>query len=199
MDKYRNTIFNEISHLTDKKKIIFCLLICEKLLPNYDFFFSKFNYGDPLSLQQIIAKLYENLFKNIDDKNIGSYIASIESITPNTENFNTILVSFALDACTSILSTLFFILDKDIENIIDVATYARDTVDMYIQEKDNLSSNNKDLEILIEQDTFMQDEKNRQLNVIKYLNNSESIGIDDLENLRNIGRKNIIDLNLLYS
>ncbi len=82
-------------------------------------------------------------------------IASVETITPDTENFNDIYVSFALDACSSVYSSLSFIIDHNDEHIIDVVTYARDTVDMFIQEKEDLSPSDSALEEKIKSDIAM--------------------------------------------
>ncbi|WP_163411610.1 DUF416 family protein [Flavobacterium ajazii] len=197
MDEYRNIIRQKLDVLNGDKKLAFSLLICERLLPNYVFFSKKYNYGNPIELNNIILVLYKDLLEKNKGYNIDEYIDVVENITPDTEDYSTILVSFALDACTSILSTLYFLKDSDVENIIDVATYARDTVDMFIQERDDLNVNNSELELLIEQDSFMQIEKKRQVAVIDYLDNIDSVTQNDLEILRQIVKEDIIDLSLL--
>lgn len=196
MEVYRNVISEKIRHLTNGSKVIFALLICEKLWHNYVFFSEKSKFGNPSELAAIISDLYKNPFKN-NNISLDDYVRRIESITPDTDNYDTILVSFALDACTSVLSTLYFLKDSNIEHITDVAIYATDTVDMYIQERDDLDTKESKLEMLIEQDFFMQSEKKRQIQVIEYLKNIDSITQKNLEDLRNLGTQSIIDLNLL--
>lgn len=196
MDKYRDTIENKILLLNTDKKIMFSLLICKRLLPNYIYFSNKFKFGNPSDLESVIFTLFKNLMENKENNNIDNLIKKIENNTPNTEDFNTIFVSFALDACTSILSILYYLKDDDINNIVDIATYARDTVDMYIQERDNLIIS-KELEFLIENDILMLNEKKRQLDVINYLNNIDSVSQVDLDKLSNFGEEKIIDLSLL--
>lgn len=183
--------------LNDEKKITFSLLICERLLPNYVYFSKKYSYGNPSELNNIISILYKNLLEKIEDPNIDNYIDTVEEIIPDTEDYSTILVSFALDACTSILSTLYFLKDKEIENIVDVSTYATDTVDMFIQERDDLDVSNPNLELLIEEDLFMQNEIKRQSNVIDYLNSIESVTEKDLDAMRQIVKDDIINVSLL--
>lgn len=197
MDQNSNMIQQKLLLINDEKKIIFSLLICEKLLPNYVYFSKKYSYGNPSELNNIISILYYNLLKKIKDPYIDNYIDSVEAITPDTEDYSTILVSFALDACTSILSTLYFLQDKKIENILDVSTYATDTVDMFVQELDDLYVSNPNLELLIEEDSFMQNEIKRQANVIDYLNSIESVTKRDLEVMRQVVKDDIIDVSLL--
>ena len=196
MDLYRKLIAEKLSGLSDDKNIVFSLLICEKLLPNYKCFSVKYNFGDAEQLKSIISDLYSNLLAENIKYDINQYISKVDSITPNTEDFDAIYASFALDACTAILSTLQFIKNKDINDVIDVAIYARDTVDMYILERNDLANNNN-LVLLIEHNFFMLAEKKRQLDVIDFLKKLEVINEQGLEELRLIGNLKIIDLDLL--
>ncbi|KOS07033.1 hypothetical protein AM493_14070 [Flavobacterium akiainvivens] len=193
----KDILRTQLSFLSYQEQLVFALLTCDRLLPNYVAFSEKFKFGAPAGLEKIINKLYESTFEDFDNQKINTYINFIETITPDTEDFNSVLVSFALDACTSVLSTLGFILDKNVQNIIDIASYATDTIAMYIQERDNLDANNANLSFVIEEDLFMQEEKHRQLTVIEYLKNNPSVTLPDLNYLRSLGSKNIIDLSLL--
>jgi hypothetical protein len=145
MDKYRTEILDLLKPLSFQKQLVFSALICEKLLPNYIYFSQVTSWGNPLSLQKAISVIYQNVFRDdlFTSDEMQDLISEIELITPDTEDFESILVSFALDSCTSLLGTLNFIIDRKIDNIADVATYPRDTIDMYIQEKDDLSLDDK--------------------------------------------------------
>lgn len=197
--EFRDIISEKLADLDDQKKIFFSLLICERLFPNYVFFSKKYGYGDPSKLETIISTLFRDVLENNKTLKIDNYINIVENITPDTEDYDTILASFALDACTSILSTLYFLKDGDFENLVDVATYARDTVDMFIQERDDLDINDIQMDQLIEEDPFMQRELKRQFEVVDYLNSSmsESLSFIDLSSLRELAESNIIDISLL--
>jgi uncharacterized protein YjaG (DUF416 family) len=199
MDKYRIEISRLLKPLSFQKRLIFGVLTCEKLYPNYVYFSRNTSWGDEAVLQNAISIIYQNVFRNdlFSGVEIQNLIDEVEGITPDTENFEGILVSFALDACTSVLSTLNFIIDSETENIVDVATFARDTVDMYTQERDNLDMSDKMIEIKIEQDIFMQKEKQRQYNVIKLLSEKNEITDSQLQNLREIQPQLIVDISLL--
>ena len=135
MDKHRLQIQDLITSLSFQKKLVFAVLVCEKLYPNYVYFSNKNDWVNSEVLENAISNLYQYIYRSdlFSESEIEALIDEINQITPNTEDFEEIFVSFALDACTSILSTLNFILDKNTENIIDVATNATDTVDMFIQ------------------------------------------------------------------
>jgi uncharacterized protein len=199
MDKYRTEISRLLKPLSFQKQLIFGVLTCEKLYPNYEHFSQNNLWGNGQILQNAISIIYQNVFRKdlFSEDEIQNLIEQVESITPDTEEFESILVSFALDACTSVLSTLNFIIDGETENIIDVATYARDTVDMYIQERDDLDVNDKMIEIKIEQDIFMQREKQRQFDIIKLLSEKKEITDSQLQNLREVQPQPIVDISLL--
>ncbi|MCR8559915.1 YjaG family protein [Mucilaginibacter sp. BJC16-A38] len=199
MDKFRQETRNALELISDKGKIIFAALTCEKLYPNYVFFKKVTNWGDSNILAEGLSLLFQCLLNKdlIRVQNVENAILNIEKVTPNTEDFPEIFVSFALDACTSIYSSLSFLLDNNSDKIVDVAVYARDTVDMFIQEKDDLNSLDSSIDIQIEHDDFMIKEKNRQRVLIETLANIDLDIITDelLNDLRTI--EPIIDLSLL--
>jgi uncharacterized protein YjaG (DUF416 family) len=199
MDKFRNEIEQSIKKLTDKGKILFAILTCEKLYPNYVVFSGKQNWGNPEVLKEGISLIYQVIIKDdlFNEHEIKDIINSLNLVTPDTEDFESILVSFALDACTSLFSTLHYMINKDPEYILDVATYARDTVDMYIQEKDDMNSLDPSIDIQIEHDDFMIQEKQRQRDLITRLSNTSLDNITDdlIDSLRD--KRPIIDLSLI--
>ena len=81
-------------------------------------------------------------------------------------------------------------------DVLDVACYARDTVDMFIQERDDLNLNNKELEILIDNDVLMTTEKNKQIIIAKYLKENQLINRISLDEVRSLNYGSIIDVNI---
>ena len=125
------------------KQLTFAYLTCERLYPNYAFFSEKFNFGNKQILREAIDLVFDSLLvSNFEDVNeIQALLNAIDINTPFPHNFETILASSALDSCTSIMGTLEFILDKNQTRLSDISTYATDTVDMYIQDRDDLDFN----------------------------------------------------------
>jgi uncharacterized protein YjaG (DUF416 family) len=178
MDKFREEARNALESVSFKGKVLFAVLTCEKLYPNYVFFKKMTNWGSPDILLRGIGFAYKYLVENeVDVKNLKKVILDVDNITPNTEDFPGIFVSFALDACTSVYSCLSFLLDNNIDNIVDIAVYARDTVDMFIQERDNLNSSDPTIEVKIANDHLMIREKTRQ---IKLITNLRTLNFDTL-------------------
>lgn len=198
MDTYQDVIKRELITLSEKGRILFGALTTERLYPNYIHFEKMVGWGDHSKLQGAISLLYEYLLREdlVAVSEIQDAINEVDFVTPHTDDFPGITTSFALDACTSVHSTLSYILDKNIEHIIDVAIYARDTVDMYIQEIHNLDSQNPDFETKIATDPFMIAEKKRQIEVIRDINGiTGGITSDLIRGIRNMNP--IIDVSLL--
>jgi uncharacterized protein YjaG (DUF416 family) len=75
-----------------------------------------------------------------------------EKIIPDTENFESPLTSAALDAAVAVTNALEYCLDNEDKKIDEVATVARDTVDLYIQDRDNLDYQDPNFEEKISND-----------------------------------------------
>lgn len=199
MDIYRENIKGKLKSLSMEQQLLFAALTCERLYPNYLYFHERFGWGNPTVLLDSIDMIYQSVFiKNLyGSSEIQQYIEAVDMVTPNTEDYSTVFASFALDACTSVYSTLNFMLDKSLDHIADVASYARDTIDMFIQVRDDIDTQFKDLETKIANDSLMIQEKSRQVSIIEKLNSFNGKGITEnfIEDLRDKSR--IIDIEVI--
>lgn len=188
MDIYREDIKGKLKSLTTEQQLLFAALTCERLFPNYVYFHKRFDWGDPKVLLDSIEIIYQSLFIKtlFGSDEIQEHAEAVDMVTPHTEDYSEVFVSFALDACTSVYSTLNFMLDQNLDHIADVASYARDTVDMFIQVRDNLDMHVNDLETRIANDPLMIQEKSRQLSIIEKLKslNDEDVTDSLIEDLR---------------
>lgn len=201
MDTYRKEIEKMLMSLTKKQRLLFGVLTCERLYPNYLYFQNNYNWGNSEALLKGINVIYQYLMKDelFSKDEIQELIQEVDAATPDTETFSEIFVSFALDACTSLYSSLSYILDPRLEYIVDVAIYARDTVDMFIQERDDINSNDEDLENRISEDPLMTIEKNRQMEVINKLLLSKTTPFNDKLILELRTKAPIINIELLHN
>lgn len=199
MNEFLNDIRNGVIKLSRKQRILFCVLTCERLLPNYKHFEKENNWGNHEVLQESIDMIYQYL---INDKlfaadDVLELLERVDSVTPHTEDFTGILTSFALDACTSIESTLNFILNNKLEHVMEVVSYAYDTVDMFVQEKENMDPNDRYLEEKIRNDVFMQRERRRQKELVERITELQTDNITNevINDLRS--SQEIIDVSYL--
>lgn len=165
-----------------KKQLTFAYLTCERLYPNYVYFSANFQFGDssilPTAIDFVLSCI---LNERIDTPLAKKLLFIVEKNTPDTEDFDTIFVSSALDACTSIAETLDFLIDKQCSRLKDISTFATDSVDMYIQEIESLDYNtDKYFQTKIDSHPLMQKEMAIQTGIINYLISSKSIDLEDI-------------------
>jgi uncharacterized protein YjaG (DUF416 family) len=184
MTKLKESDFN--------KQLAFAYLTCERLYPNYVYFSNNFDFGTPQILREAIEFLRVNIFEQSPDKNKIKFLKRrVDKNTPDTEDFTTIFVSSALDACTALSDSLDFLVDKDFTRIENVSTYATDTVSMYVQDLDNLDYNaDKNFQQKIESHPLMQREITIQLGIISFLNKRKILDYEDLQTLLNLQENN---------
>ena len=134
--------FNEIfqSHVYSpsyEKQLELAISICENLFSDYQDFYNETQWGNPGILLDAIklCQLYNK--QDIDETSLKNIISKVEKIIPDTESF--VNASYALNASAAVFETLEFIIDRDQKHILNIGTYLIDTVDLKIQEVDNLT------------------------------------------------------------
>jgi len=199
MNSFEVGIKNRLLSLPEKGRILFSILTCEKLYPHYVAFERKYGWGNSEILASGISLVYEYLINRdiISKEDIQNMISEIDLATPDTEDFGELLGSFALNAATAIYSTLQYLLTGNINDIMDVVVYTFDTIDLFIQEKENMSTLDPSREIQIENDGFMIAEREKETDLIHLISKMDNIVITDslLDTLRSDSP--IIDLSLL--
>ena len=163
-----------LNQLKLEKQAFFAALTCEKMLPAYQLFSKEANWGNPSILEEILILLYEFINGNeINMNQIKDLESELEINAPDLDEIENSFASYGLDACAAFDESLSFILTKNIDHLVNIVSSATNIVDMCVQEKESLEPSDKDLEIKIENDPFMQKELKRQETIIKALQDIE--------------------------
>jgi uncharacterized protein YjaG (DUF416 family) len=125
--------------------IVFSIDICKRLIDDYVDFYNKYNWGDPDILKEAIKYCEETEFGQMDKEKVIDLIHKVERITPDTEDFENIEVTYALNSSCAVLDLLEFIIKQDKIYISNIISYVIDTIDFKIQDTEN-SFTNKELE-----------------------------------------------------
>lgn len=162
-----------LAELSPRHRAAFAATCCERLLPNYTAFAKDAQWGDPSVLQNALRYAWQVIETGtIDAGRVAQMISDCEAVTPHTESFTSRLVSAALDAGVAVAETLRILLDADPQRAVDVASSSRDTIDMFIQERDHLDFNSDPrFEEKILRDGLMQNELTRQDAILRALQN----------------------------
>lgn len=162
----------KLDRLPRSHRTAFAATCCERLLPNYSAFAREVDWDEPETLRGALDYIWNALVgARVDPREIDRLIERCETVIPDTEDFETSSVSAALDAGTAIVGTLRSLLDDDTKHIVEVASYCRDTVHMYIQDRDDLDDRDPSFDEKIAQDPSMKRELGRQAVVLSELAN----------------------------
>jgi uncharacterized protein YjaG (DUF416 family) len=101
--------------------------------------------------------------------NLAGLRTACNVAAPDTEDFDSLLVSPALDAANVASLLLDLLITDAVEKAAEVACLACDTVDMYVQELDEMPPGAPDLEERITLHPLMQAEIARQLEDLETL------------------------------
>jgi len=167
--------------LSSRARTAFILSCGERLLPNYRAFCRHHDWGDEEVLRKALDLGWDYLRgETINQTTVGSLRIHCESVTPDTNDFDSIYVSPALDAGVVVLSLIDSILDPDRRGpFLDAATLARDTVDMYVQGINDLDPQDPALEERILRHPLMQSELMRQKRDLKQLELASRTSLTD--------------------
>jgi len=152
----------ELSAASDDGRVAFGLLCCERMIPNYVAFSEQSVWGDPAVLRKALDACWESLIDGSAEIDWTTLKAQCDESAPDTEEFQTILVSSALDAAVATATLIDLLKTRDVEHAVSIASLARDTVDMYVQELEDMPPNAPDLEERIRLHGLMQNELQAQ-------------------------------------
>lgn len=166
-----------IDRIGRKGQLAFMLSCAERLAANYDAFSRHHGWGDPTVLQQALDLGWRCLAgEEIESSDIISCLKRCDAVTPNTEEFDSEYVSSGLDAAVCCMLVLEFLLDNDCQKVVEAASLARDTVDMYVQGAEDIHPHDPDLESRILQHPLMQRELKRQREDLDLIESSDLSG-----------------------
>jgi uncharacterized protein YjaG (DUF416 family) len=189
----------QLKNLDFTKQRTFAYLTCERLYPNFVYFSQKYKFGKPGDLQEAIQYLYAHLFdKAIDITQVNSLINKVEINMPQPADYDTILASSALDACTSIIEALAFLIDVQPPRLENISTVATDTVAMYIHDTNNLDPNtDPNFQQKINSNPLVIKEIAIQKGIISYLSKIDHLQYSDISTLIQLQENNKGSLSLL--
>lgn len=158
------------------KRVAFMAYCCERMLPNYAAFKAQAGYGNNAVLRAALDVIWEWVENEQTDEDMVALARACEQQAPDTSEFSSPYTSAALDAATAIAATAEALSDTTASKVIEVASLARDTIDLFVQEIDDLDPNDPRLEKKIRRSDLMQAELRTQrqsLEKLKGLSNGD--------------------------
>lgn len=161
------------------KQLAFLLIVCQRLIPSFRAFAGKpRGKKDESLLNDILNKAWSTLLSGVTKADFSNEVVQAESVAPETEDSELLYVSSVLDASVAIGLLMKSFSDGQTDTIIEGVTLIRDSVDMYVQELENMVPNDPELEIKVLNHELMQQELKRQREDIEFLSVlNEDIGL----------------------
>lgn len=165
-------LLRSLNGLVPESRIAYALSCTERLFPNYLVFAHHHSWGDSEAIREALDLAWQVLTSGMRDLPTTHHLRNrVQQAEPDTNMFDSIYVSPALDAAASAGLTLELMIDDDARHVVDIASLARDTVDMYIQEHEGMAPNDPLLERRILEHPLMQQELQRQAHDLVVLSN----------------------------
>jgi hypothetical protein len=129
---------------------------------NYQRFSAETGFGDVSILRNALDTAWTWIESGRLLGNLAELREACEQQAPDTEQFRSLYTSAALDAANVAAIILEALERPDEARPVDVASLARDTVDLFVQERMNLDPNAPGFEEAILRHNLMQSELRRQ-------------------------------------
>lgn len=182
---------DRLARLGKKQLLAFGAVCCERLLPNYVAFQQDSGYGDVAPVRRALDLVWASLDgRSFLADEVEEATAACESVAPNSDTFSSIFVTAAQDACFAVCSLLDFLHEGNVDKIVQVATYATDSVDLYIQETEMIAPNDPRLEERILAHHLMQSELQQQNTDLAAVERTPSMSQDFLVELKLLRKGN---------
>ena len=150
-------LLTRLSALSPGGQRAFGALCCERLLPNYAAFQQETGWGDIHPLRYALDRVWLDISgRSTPSTEAGALAEVCEALAPSSDDFSQLRVTSAQDACFAICSLLDHLIDSSPEKILQVATYATDSVDLFVQEIEDMKPRDPDLENKILMHPLMQ-------------------------------------------
>jgi uncharacterized protein len=162
-------ILVESQKLSLWQRIAFMAYCCERMLPNYIKFFEDTSAGYPQALRTGLDRIWAWIESDVISEDIFDSLKACDGASPSTEWHASTYTSAALDAANAVAITLDELHRNTGTQQVDVASLARDTIDIYIQNKEEIDPLSNDFEGHILANVLMQKELEIQNESIRTL------------------------------
>jgi uncharacterized protein YjaG (DUF416 family) len=144
-------------------RIAFAAACAERLLPHYAAFAAETGWGDPALLRRALDRAWDFAAgADVPLEELQALRLAADDATPDTEDFTTALVSPALDAANAVWYAVGCCIAADPGQAAEAGRCATATVDIYVQEREEMEPGDPDLEQRIASHPLMLAELERQ-------------------------------------
>ena len=122
-----------LNRLPPRHVLTFGVWLLERMLPNFAKFSAETQFEGVSILDEVVTYAWRVIETGDKDSLRAPSVTLCESILPDTEDFDSLYTSSALDAAVSACNLLLFIEKNQTDLVVEMAGLARDTADLLIQ------------------------------------------------------------------
>ncbi len=180
----RSCLVSRLNELNREQQLLFGILCCERMIPNYSRFNAETGWGDTDALKEGIEYAYRCLDKEADITKADRLSALCEFSAPHTDDFDSLYVTLSQDYCFSVCCLLDFIKAPNSQAIAQIGEFSTDSIDLFIQETEGLLEGDPCLEEKINNHELMQQTLAFQEKVLNAVATEASIGFGSAKRLK---------------
>ena len=129
--------FQRIRQLDWPHQVVLALYLCERMVPNYEFFCHITQFGDAKPLRGSLNACWDFILHPKQTKvNFSRWQEKVDDVTPSEHGHDMLGVYPAMDACTAISVLLQGLMDNNADNLLDVAKVSQASVVKFIELND---------------------------------------------------------------
>ena len=152
-----------LSKMQAHQQIAFGAACCERMLPNYETFMREANWGDVGPLRRALDTAWDACEgTHPQEVQLRDLLSKCEQSAPDSEEFTSLHTASAQDAAFSVCALLDFLLAGDVDRILSVPRFSTDSVDLIVQEQEEMDPRDPLREQKILEHPLMQQELVRQ-------------------------------------
>ncbi len=175
LSNFLKRLENELRELSYSGRLAFAASCCERAYPNYVIFFQRTHWGGPAALRASLNKVWDFVEGSIRaSEDISELEQKCEAVTPDLDDFSTsdidVQAGAAQEAAFMVRLLLQFCRDNQVSYAVRITTFARDTIDMYVQVVENLDPSDPELDAKVAQHPLMRQEiRNQESDLLKLI------------------------------
>lgn len=122
-----------LNRLPPRHVLTFGVWLLERMLPNFAKFSAETQFKGVSILDEVVTYAWRVIETGDKDLLRAPSVTLCESIAPDTEDFDSLYTSPALDAAVSACNLLLFIEKNQTDLVVEMAGLARDSADLLVQ------------------------------------------------------------------
>ena len=177
--------FQRIRDLNWSHSVVLALDLCERMVPNYEFFCHITQFGDAKPLRGALNACWDYIANPKQTKvNFSRWQEKVDEVTPSEHGHDMLGVYPAMDACTAISVLLQGLMDKNAGNLLDVAKVSQASVVKFIELNDAEQVSPDELRQHVEEHELYQYEIAMQQAMVDFLESQPQVNAALIKQMR---------------